>query len=92
MGRNAGRSEKGLSGVTDLHRMMQEGVPDPEPPKKLPSIMPWALVALVLVLISLGIRLFWPVPSSPPLPQCTDKVQTQDACVRKTQQPDSASQ
>ncbi|WP_438381706.1 hypothetical protein ABHV46_12315 [Asaia sp. BMEF1] len=77
--------------MTDLHRIMQEGVPDPEPPKKLPSIMPWALVALVLVLISLGIRLFWPVPGSQPLPQCSDQVQTQEACVRKAPQSDSAS-
>ncbi|NVN01796.1 MULTISPECIES: hypothetical protein [Asaia] len=78
--------------MNDLHRIMQEGVPDPEPPKKLPSIMPWAMVALVLVLVSLGIRLFWPVPATQPLPQCTEQVQTQDACVRKAPEPAAPAQ
>jgi len=71
--------------VSDLHRIMREGVPDPEPRKKLPSILPWGVVALVLVLISLGIRLFWPLPVSKPLPQCTEHVQ--EACIRSVQQP-----
>ncbi|GBQ85535.1 hypothetical protein [Asaia krungthepensis] len=69
--------------MNDMRRLMEDGVPDPEPPRKLPSIMPWAIVAGVLVLISLGIRLFWPIPASTALPQCSGHPGTQqEACVK----------
>ncbi|CDG40171.1 MULTISPECIES: hypothetical protein [Asaia] len=68
--------------MNDLYRIMKDGVPDPDPPRKLPSIMPWAIVALVLVLISLGIRLFWPIPAAEKLPRCDPSAKAQTACVR----------
>lgn len=68
--------------MNDLRRIMEEGVRDPEPPRKLPSIMPWAVVALVLVLISLGIHLFWPVPAAETLPVCKPGAHEQTACIR----------
>ncbi|WP_122049134.1 hypothetical protein [Asaia bogorensis] len=68
--------------MNDLHRIMKDGVPDPDPQRKLPSIMPWAIVALVLVLISLGIRLFWPIPTAEKLPLCDPSAKAQTACVR----------
>ena len=43
------------------------------PPLKLrgPSLWPWAVVAGLLVVISLAIELFWPLPHrSGPLPVC----------------------
>lgn len=73
--------------MSDLRRLMEEGVPDPEPPRKLPSIMPWAIVALVLVLISLGIRLFWPIPTAQKLPECNPAAQEQSACIRSATTP-----
>ncbi|WP_336760816.1 hypothetical protein [Asaia sp. VD9] len=76
--------------MTDLRRMMEEGVPDPEPPRKLPSILPWAALAGVLVVISLGIRLFWPVTAPAPLPECGATPGTQSACVRSESAPGGA--
>lgn len=68
--------------MNDLRRIMDEGVPDSASPRKLPSIMPWAFVALALVLISLGIRLFWPIPPTEKLSNCAQKAHEQTACIR----------
>lgn len=36
-----------------------------------PRFLPWVLLAVVLMLVSLGIELFWPLPGSHgPLPAC----------------------
>lgn len=42
------------------------------PPKRRPpSMVPWVVLAVLLVLTSLGIELFWPLPSHHgPLPVC----------------------
>ncbi len=61
---------------------MQDGLPEATPPRDLPSLKPWVVVAVILVLISLGIRVFWPVPTSQPLPRCAEHAEAQTACVK----------
>ncbi|QDH15290.1 hypothetical protein E3E11_04860 [Oecophyllibacter saccharovorans] len=67
-------------GETEAQRMMREGAQwqkikgiIPPDRRRLPSLWPWALLALLLVLISVGIELFWPLPGMHgPLPPCSD--------------------
>lgn len=41
------------------------------PRRRPPSMVPWVVLAVLLVLISLGIELFWPLPAHHgPLPLC----------------------
>lgn len=69
--------------MTDLRQIMADGVPDRAPPSRLPPILPWALVAVVLIAISLSIHFFWPVPSSEPLAECPPGGEAaQTACIR----------
>lgn len=41
------------------------------PVRRPPSMRPWVILAGILVLISLGIEVFWPLPGRHgPLPEC----------------------
>lgn len=43
------------------------------PVRRPPSMVPWVILAVSLILISLGIELFWPLPGHHgPLPVCRE--------------------
>lgn len=52
-----------------------------------PRFWPWAVLAVLLVLISLGIEIFWPLPGKHgPLPAC-DRVAVGTVSCQKVQPP-----
>ena len=73
MGRNAGGFEcADAPRVTDLDRIMRGGSPEVPPDRvpdekpaahRTPSMRLFVTAAVVLVLISIGIEVFWPLPS-----------------------------
>lgn len=73
MGRDAGGFESADAGpVTDLDRIMRQGSPQVTPDRapdekpaahRTPSMTLFVTTAVVLVLISIGIEVFWPLPS-----------------------------
>lgn len=74
------------AGENDLERLMrasrswqQEEAVLPPPAERQLSLKPWAFAALGLVLICVGIELFWPLPKPAPLPPC-DKAPAGASC------------
>lgn len=65
------------------------------PRRRPPSMVPWVVLAVLLVLTSLGIELFWPLPSHHgPLPVCqpghmasASSCQKQDEASRSSEKP-----
>lgn len=72
--------------MNDLKKILEEGKSLQKdhhiPPlsKPLPSFWPWAGVALFLILVSVGIEIFWPLHAHGPLPVCGKGRQKEISC------------
>ncbi|AOX17447.1 hypothetical protein [Kozakia baliensis] len=64
--------------MSDLDDLLQGGERKPlPPPPREPNFMPLFVAALILVAISVGIELWWPIPNNTqPLPLCVDGIKT----------------
>lgn len=51
--------------MTDLDDIRRADLREPLPSTKTPSILPWALIAAILILISVAIHFLWPLPTTP---------------------------
>ncbi|AQS88772.1 hypothetical protein A0U93_13520 [Neoasaia chiangmaiensis] len=69
--------------MSDLDQIMRTGerIPLPGEPRP-PRFRPFLWVAAILVMIAIGIEVFWPIPKSRPLPFCGNAGQNAE-CVKR---------
>ncbi|QHI94982.1 hypothetical protein GT348_00370 [Aristophania vespae] len=78
--------------MNNLNKLLEEGKAFqreeniPVPTGRLPSLIPWAVLAFSLVVVSLGIEVFWSLPSHRPLPLCGEETKHLTSC-QKTVNP-----
>lgn len=73
-----------LRKVLDEGRILQSEQHIPPMTGKLPSLWPWAVLALFLILVSVGIELFWPLREHGPLPLCGKEGQKVTSCQKES--------
>lgn len=69
-----------LKKLLDKGKTLQHEQHIPPLAGKLPSLWPWAILALSLILISVGIELFWPIHAHGSLPPCGQTTLKEVSC------------